>query len=165
MSEKIEESRVQQLWVGVGVGVRVGVLTWCVSHHATLKRTSCQTSSWRNMKERTVNFPEKIWQTMFIEKFCRRKCQYCGHNNFPSPRLYPPKTLQTPTEIDTSMSYQHILCNVIEWTYIIIPKFLISEDWSTTWSQGFPKVYLIRLALETFQVFYWSYETNRLIAY
>jgi len=26
-SEKIEESRVQQLWVGVGVGV----LTWCVS--------------------------------------------------------------------------------------------------------------------------------------
>ena len=65
---------------------------------------------------------------MFIEKCCRRKCQYCGHNNFPAQRLYPLKTLQMPTEIDTSMSYQHILCKVIEKTDIISSKFLISGE-------------------------------------
>jgi hypothetical protein len=156
-SDKIEESRLQQLGVGVGVGV----LTWCVTPSYT---EAHKLSNFILAKhKRTVNFSEKIWLTMFIEKRCRRKCQYSGHSNFPSPRLYPIETLQTPTYIDTSISYRHILCKFIEWTDIISSKFLISEEWSAPWSQDFPKVFLIHLAPESFQVFYWSDETNRLI--
>lgn len=101
----------------------------------------------------------RINNSQFIEKRCRRKCEYCGHKQFPSPRIYLRETVGAIWNryID-SISVCPVYNDWLKWRDCFESSSL--QPLANSLKSGFSKVFLIHWIPWGFRRFYWTYERN-----